>query len=316
MKSLFSTTLRKFTAKIMALSLMATLLAPVSNGFADGTGTLQVTVDPSTGMYNILDGSLTPVNPNPLQGNQIFANIAQGSYVVDFLPIGDYENTPESALVTIGSGDFKEVIGIYTNNPEPEPGMLIVNVDPVAATYNVLDGSMTPIEGSPFQGHKTFGNLAQGSYIVQFLPYLDYVLPDPDMETIMMAPGVIETINGVYTLPTTNGTLRVEVDLADAQYNVLDGSMAPIENSPFTGNNIIGNLPQGSYTVEFIKYSDEFTTPETQTVTVLPESEVLVIGHYEFIPANGTLIVIVNPSYAIYDVLDGGMTPIEGSPFQ
>ncbi|MBN2096497.1 hypothetical protein JW752_03825 [Candidatus Peregrinibacteria bacterium] len=306
---------KRFMAKLTAVSVLALTVLPFLNMAHAAGATLRVSVVPAQASYNIYDGNINLIPGSPYAGNQIFMGMPQGSYTVEFLPLAGYANTPGTETVTLFDGDDEEVVGIYTNDP-PTGGTLAVNVTPNNGTYNLYDGNLNLIAGSPYAGDQLFGNMPQGSYTVEFLPLAGYNLPNPATVTEAVVPNQTTTINGVYTVQGAGGTLIVDVTPNTGSYNVYDGNLALMAGSPFTGDTQFDDLPQGSYTVEFLPLAGyDLPNPATVTETVNLGQTVTVEGIYTVQGAGGTLIVDVTPEQGSYNIYDGNLNLMPGSPF-
>ncbi len=185
--------------------------------------------------------------------------IAPGMHSVAFSDVPNL-GTPESASVTVVSGEITSVQGVYTAH-----GWLRVVTDPP------LPGTIS-VDGIPRNDWGVWLALAPGTYRISFGAVSEYRPPEP--LSVVVVAEELTTVVGRYTFdgtspgsdPTGFGLLRVTTELSDGRPGV--HAQILIDGIPRDewGLSWLKLLP-GTYTVSFTDVPN-LGTPESISVSV------------------------------------------------
>ncbi|OGS42871.1 MAG: hypothetical protein A3K67_05355 [Euryarchaeota archaeon RBG_16_62_10] len=230
------------------------------------------------------------VNGIPRNDWGFWVDVPAGTYTVSFGAVANY-NTPAPQTVTVTSGGYAEVTGVFTSNPGapgPDPatyGLLRVTTNPAVPSMIYING----VWASPWG--LNWVKLAPGTYTLTFSDVPGFVTP-ADVEVTIVAG---ETTNYMATFVPC-GSLRVITSPAVPSTIYVNGI-------PRNDWGFWVDVPAGTYTVSFGAVAN-YNTPAPQTVTVTSGGYAEVTGVFTSNPGApgpdpatyGLLRVTTNPA--------------------
>jgi len=214
--------IRKFIAKFISITLLTSLLLPFAGSVkAEEYGTLNVNVSPAIGKYIVIDELTTNPVSSETTGNASFT-LPAGFYTVDFKDIGSPWVTPADKSIQLDAGASVTVTGFYEIEGNIY-GDLYVDVTPESGKYVVID----ELSGNPISS-ETVGDasftLPAGFYTVDFEDIGSQWVTPTD-QSIELEAGHSVTVDGVYTLAPTTGTVNIVVQDNNGQ-PITDGNVS------------------------------------------------------------------------------------------
>jgi hypothetical protein len=271
------------------------------------TGSLTVTIEPAgvvaAGAKWSVDGGA-----NWKDGGSTLAGIAAGNRIVTFKDVLGWTK-PADQTVAITAGGAAGLTGTYILSSET--GSLTVTIQPAGA---VTAGAKWSIDGGAnwkFSG-TTLAGIAVGSVTVTFKDVIGWTKPASQMATITAEETA--TATGTYTQEAQTGSLTVTIHpetavTAGAKWNV-DGGASQ------SGGATVSGLSVGAHTVSFTSVSG-WTTPGSQSVTIIAGQTATVTGTYIQAAQTGSLTVMIEPAGAVAAgakwSIDGGVNWNDGS---
>ena len=203
---------------------------------------LTVALTPSSAQWRVDNGSWQA-------SGATVANLTPGSHAVDYGAVANYD-APPSETVSLVAGQTTSLSRSYT----PHPASLTINLSPANAQFRVNGGAWNA-------SGTTLGNLAAGSYTVEFSDLAGY--HTPAAQTVTLNSGDTLSLNVAY-VAVTPAKLTVTLTPNAAQWRVDAG----VWNA--SGAQVDGLAP-GSHVVEYSSVTG-YITPSATTVT-LAEAE-------------------------------------------
>ncbi len=254
------------------------------------TGSLQVNLLPAGA---VSAGAQWSVDGGDMQNSgATVTGLSAGSHSVTFKTVSGY-TTPAGQTVTVTANAVTTATGTYT--AVATTGSLQVNLLPAGA---ITAGAKWQVDGGALQNSgATVTSLSTGSHTVTFGNATGYTAPAS--QTVNILANALTTATGNYTaVAPQTGSLSVTLlpaaaVTAGARWQVDGGAM---QSSGAT----VAGLSVGSHTVAFSTVSG-YTTPGSQTVSILANATATATGTYVAVSQTGTgsLQVTLQPSAAV-----------------
>ncbi|HLW64574.1 MAG TPA: SdrD B-like domain-containing protein [Gemmataceae bacterium] len=229
-------------------------------------------------------------------GNYSFANLAPGSYSIQFVaPAGDFFSTSSSDAVTLISGQTNNNVNAGLFQPAAvngevwsdtnangvidagENGLAGITVDLVSGTTTLTSTT------TDANGNYSFAGLNPGSYSVQFVAPVGDLFSTPSSDAFTLTSGETDSFNaGLYQNGAITGNAWLdtnangvrntgEPNLPGVTVYLLNSSNATIgtTTTDANGNYAFPNISPGAYEVTFSAPSgDQFSTPSSDRLTI------------------------------------------------
>ena len=211
-------------------------------------GSLRVTTEPAL-------PSTISINGQPANDWGMWRSVPPGDYTVSWGAVAGY-TPPAPVTVTIASGGFMQVPGVFTANPSapgPDPatyGLLRVTTNP--AVHSQISANGIPRD----EWGLTWVKLAPGMYTVSFKGVYGFTTPAP-MTVEVLPNGETTPVEGVFA---QHGSLRITTS----------GALSPtvsVDGVPRNDWGMWQSMPPGTYTVSY-ETIPGYTTPADDIVTV------------------------------------------------
>jgi ABC-type transport system substrate-binding protein len=224
----------------------------------DGQTTSYQAVFTPCGSLRVITSPAVPstifVNGIPRNDWGIWVDVPAGTYTVSFGAVKDYA-TPSPQTVTLTSGGYQEVTGVFTSSPGspgPDPatyGMLRLTTNPAVSSMIYIDGQWASPWGL------NWVKLSPGTHTLHWSDVPGWITPADQQFTI--TAGQTTTIDKAWT---HCGSLRVISSPAVP-------STVYVNGIPRNDWGMWADIPPGTYTVTFGAVPG-YTTPVGQTVTL------------------------------------------------
>ncbi|HEY3855609.1 MAG TPA: hypothetical protein VGO67_14555, partial [Verrucomicrobiae bacterium] len=256
----------------------APIAYPASSVTISQTGGLEVTLN--------VDGAQWAVDGGAWETNgAIVSGLSFGSHTITFSSMGGW-TAPAAETISVSSGQTNAITATYVSGPET--GGLTVTLNVSAAQWAV-DGGAWQNSGAIVSG------LSAGSHTLSFSTVSGWTAPAS--ETITVASDATNSITANYVAVPQTGSLQVTLNVTGAQWSVDNGAW---QNS----GAIVSGLSVGSHTVTFSTASG-WTTPASQTVTIVANQTDSISATYFVVPQTGGLKVTLNATGAQWSVDQG-----------
>jgi hypothetical protein len=228
-------------------------------------GSLRVTTNPAL-------GATIYVNGEPANDWGMWRSAPAGSYTVSFGKVAGF-NPPAPTTFTLGSGEFRHVIGQFAANPAatgPDPstfGYLRVTTRPAVSSQVSVNGIPRDEWGL------NWVKVAPGDYTISFKPV--YGTTAPATATVHVNAGQTTSFEGVFAV---HGSLRIVTSPAVP-------ATVSVNGIPRNDWGMWQSMPAGMYDVSFGAVPG-YTTPPTQRVTVASGALTTATGQYVASPAS------------------------------
>ncbi len=208
-----------------------------------------------------------------------------GSHTINFSTMDGW-TTPASQTVSIVANQTDAVTATYV--AIPQTGALEVNLSPAVAQWSV-DSGVWQNSGAVVSG------LSVGSHTVTFSAMSGWTTPAS--QSVSVVANQTNSIAATYVAIPQTGSLQVTLNVPGAQWSVDNGL---IQNS----GAIVSGLSVGTHTINFSTMNG-WTTPASQTVSIVANQTDAVTATYVAIPQTGALEVTLSPVVAQWSVDSG-----------
>jgi hypothetical protein len=247
------------------------------------TGSLQVALSPASAQWSVDNG--------PLQhSGATVSGLAAGSHTITFSALNGW-TTLASQTISIVANQTTSMAATYA--AIPQTGSLQVTLSPAVTQWAVDNG---PLQNSG----ATVSGLSVGSHTVAFKALSGWTTPA--IEVISVAANQTTSVTATYLALPATGSVQVTLNPAMTQWAVDHGAL---QNS----GAIVFGLSVGLHTITF-SAADGWTTPASQTISVVANRTTPVTGTYVAIPPTGSLQVTLNPAVTQW-AMDNG--PLQNS---
>lgn len=204
------------------------------------------------------------------------ADLLPGDYYVSFRAMQNYYQ-PAVTQLTI------DVTTLYlTNFYRPFTHSLTVSNAGIVTATNVtwaLTSYPNPFTnssayGTQFTNNYTLAPIPTGTYTVTFPEIWGYSVPAPLTTNITETSPLANTLRANY-IRATNGTIRINVNISNASWNITNYPADALGRIPLSGTNSVtlSNVPSGEYSVRFNPQAG-MKTPPVQIKTVSDDEQI------------------------------------------
>ena len=244
------------------------------------TGAVQVTLSPAIAQWSVDSGALQ-------NSGAIVSGLSVGSHTITFSALTGW-TTPASQAITVVANQTNTVAATYI--AIPQTGAVQVTLNPAVAQWSVDSGALQN-SGAVISG------LSVGSHTITFNAMSGWTTPES--QTISIVAKQTNTVTATYVAIPQTGAVQVTLNPAVAQWSVDSGVS---QNS----GAIVSGLSVGSHTITFTAMSG-WTTPGSQTITVVANQTNTVTATYVAIPQTGAVQVTLNPTVAQWSIDSGAL---------
>lgn len=267
-----------------------TTVVDVNYQFSSPKGDLQVNLLPSDilslGKWRI-KGTSEWLDP----GHRM-KDVMGGQYMIEFYDLKAWFEPPEALIEVIPR---QNNVHTYQYELIPTKGSLKVNISPQTA---IDEGIRWRRKGTiPWldSGYEEPGVLS-GDYLIEFTPNSTFFPVEDKLVKILVEQ--LTTLDVPFTIIPTKGTLKVNLQ-PNIIHETLGGKWRRKGTDIwFLHGETETNIEQGNYELEF-PVIEEWDSPATTQVTILPEILTIADCNYTYHPIYGDLQVLIEPAEAI-----------------
>lgn len=253
-------------------------------------GTLEVTINPIGAVNNGAQWRLATVGIWENSGDQL--ELMPNTYEIEFKAIPNWI-TPANQFVTIQENQTTLTSGFYQEENTTNYGTITGLIFPEEARNN---GAQFKIGANGnWLNHDTQITLEVGQYTVYFKNVPNYITPSSDTVVVQENAGFDIIGNYIEENNTSYGTVKGRLFPSEVRN---EGAAWKIgQNGSWNAHNDELILITGVYSVYF-KNVDGYTTPASQTITIIENQTATVTGEYEMNNNFGWVTVTLTPNQA------------------